>query len=138
MDQSTELHADKSDELTALIDFVEELDSVLTQCIILSCVGDLALLGEGIKIGISNLDSDARGKPIRSSQFETEFDAHVDEHITDHLEIEGVFAECAFFRERFGFAVWDDWGIVDGIGFFPQLATRFSKFPFEESGRDFA
>ena len=61
VDEAAEFYADESDELTALVDFVEELEGVLAEGIVLGGVRDFVLLGEGVEICVSDFYGYAGG-----------------------------------------------------------------------------
>lgn len=62
VDETAEFDANEPDELAALVYFFEEFLCIGDQLACLCGVGYAALFGEGIEVGIADLDGDAAGE----------------------------------------------------------------------------
>ena len=135
IDEAAEFDPDEADQLTAFVDFGKQLKGVSNECSGLGGIRDSALAGEGIEIGIADLDGHAAGELGILAQLEGQFVDHGPEHAADKFKIECVFTEGPFLGHRFLFAIRHDLPTVDGIGALPEEAAHFSKLPIEELDR---
>ena len=135
-DEAGEFHTDEADELPSFEELVEEVEDVAGEDVVVGGIGDLALFGVGVKIGISDFNGNAGGKFFVVAQFKGEFVGHVEQQVAHVTQVEGVFGEGAFFGHGFLFVVGHYRTAVDGVGFFPKGATVLTKFAFEQPGRD--
>ena len=76
MHQATELNANQPYQKPPAIKFVEKPLYILDQHIIIAAIGDLPLLGVGIKVRIPDLDSHAGGQPLGGTQFKGKLLGH--------------------------------------------------------------
>ena len=96
IDQAAEFDADEPDELAALIDIGEEFERVGDESAGLCGIGDTALFGKGVEVGIADLDGDTAGEAGVLPEVESEFVDHGAEHAADKFDIQGILAEGAF------------------------------------------
>ena len=97
VDEAAEFDADEADELSTFIDIGEELKRMSDECTSLRGIRYAALLGEGVEVGIADLDGDATGEPGILTKVEGEFIHHGTQHTANKFHVKGILAERAFF-----------------------------------------
>src|SRR6187402_175519 len=97
IDEAAKLDTDEAYELPPFIDIREEFKRVGDEGARLCGIGDAALFGKGVEVGIADLDGDAAGEPGILAEVEGEFVDHGTEHAADKFDVQGILAEGPFF-----------------------------------------
>lgn len=61
-DEAGEFNTDEADELPSFEELVKEVEDVAGEDVVVGGIGDLALFGVGVKIGVSDFNGDTGGK----------------------------------------------------------------------------
>src|SRR5690554_990143 len=69
LNQTTKLDADQPDELSALVELVEQFQQILDQYTVVGGISDLLLAGIGIEISVPDLDGHLAGQLSFLAQF---------------------------------------------------------------------
>ena len=117
--------------MSPLVEFLEEPVRVFDENAVVGGVGNAFLPGEGVEIGVADLDRDTGSEFVSATQLVGQFHDHGGELVAQSAHVDGVGLKGALGADAFARIVGDHRPEINGVGLFPECFSVLSEFAAE-------